>query len=317
MQKKSLIPLLLIGFFCTAIPVAAQMTRAEYIEKYKDIAISQMYKYNIPASIILAQGCLESGNGNSSLALEANNHFGIKCHQWEGDSILHDDDALQECFRKYANARDSYRDHSEFLKTRPRYQSLFSLGREDYENWAIGLKAAGYATNPKYAQMLIDIIESNKLYQYDTAPLPQGLDQQAVLDSIENTTTFKQEHENYEGLYILTIGRTINKVNNRRYILSEPGDTYASLAEEYQLFTKEITSFNDVSLHAHLPVGERVYLERKAKVSAKGNLTHTVGRGETLHSLSQRYAIQENALRLRNNLTKKQTIQEGDVLRLR
>ncbi len=147
---------------------AQRITRKDYIEKYKEIAIIQMKAYGIPASIILAQACLESGDGNSTLAIQANNHFGIKCHEWNGATIYHDDDQKNECFRKYSNPEDSFRDHSEFLKTRPRYHSLFNLGTKDYKSWAYGLKASGYATNPQYAQRLIDIIEAFQLYLYDT-----------------------------------------------------------------------------------------------------------------------------------------------------
>lgn len=145
------------------------LTRQQYINKYKDIAIRQMHKHKIPASIILAQACLESGDGNSTLARKANNHFGIKCHNgWKGKAFKHDDDAKGECFRKYNDPVDSYTDHSYFLISGDRYNSLFDLPENDYKAWAHGLKAAGYATNPKYAKLLIDIIEEYKLYQYDT-----------------------------------------------------------------------------------------------------------------------------------------------------
>lgn len=145
------------------------LTRQQYINKYKDVAIRQMHKHKIPASIILAQACLESGDGNSTLARKANNHFGIKCHNgWKGKAFKHDDDAKGECFRKYNDPVDSYTDHSYFLISGDRYNSLFDLPENDYKAWAHGLKAAGYATNPKYAKLLIDIIEEYKLYQYDT-----------------------------------------------------------------------------------------------------------------------------------------------------
>ena len=158
---------LIISFlFCNTV-AAKEISRKEYIKTYQHIAIRQMNQYGIPASIILAQACLESGNGNSRLAVQANNHFGIKCHNWTGKKIYHDDDQKGECFRKYTNAEDSFKDHSEFLSNGKRYQSLFDLKKTDYKSWAHGLKAAGYATNPKYAQMLIDIIEDNQLYQYD------------------------------------------------------------------------------------------------------------------------------------------------------
>ena len=139
------------------------VTYQTYIDQYKDIAIEEMLRYNIPASITLAQGLFESAAGQSRLALYSNNHFGIKCHDWTGRSVRHDDDELQECFRAYDNVRQSYEDHSKFLVNKPRYRSLFSLPRTDYRGWARGLKAAGYATNPQYANKLIEIIELYKL----------------------------------------------------------------------------------------------------------------------------------------------------------
>ncbi len=146
---------------------ARDISRREYIEMYKHIAIRQMNQYGIPASIIMAQACLESGNGNSRLAVKANNHFGIKCHNWNGKRIYHNDDKRGECFRKYTEVEDSFKDHSEFLRNGRRYQSLFDLKKTDYKAWAHGLKAAGYATNPKYANLLIEIIEKNELYKLD------------------------------------------------------------------------------------------------------------------------------------------------------
>ncbi len=161
---------LIVLIFCAAVTSNAQnLTRLQYINKYKDVAIRQMHKHKIPASIILAQACLESDNGNSTLARKANNHFGIKCHEgWKGKKYRHDDDARRECFRRYDNVMDSFTDHSYFLTSGSRYNSLFDLKITDYKAWAHGLKAAGYATNPKYAKLLIDIIEDYKLYRYDT-----------------------------------------------------------------------------------------------------------------------------------------------------
>ncbi len=148
--------------------IGQNLTREQYINKYKDIAVGQMRKYKIPASITMAQACLESDNGNSALARKANNHFGIKCHNgWKGKGYKHDDDARGECFRRYKNAEDSYIDHSYFLISGSRYNSLFDLKITDYKAWAHGLKAAGYATNPRYAQLLIDIIEEYRLYELD------------------------------------------------------------------------------------------------------------------------------------------------------
>src|SRR5215218_7448887 len=142
-------------------------TREQYINKYKDDAVRDMKKTGVPASITLAQACLESQDGNSPLALEANNHFGIKCANWTGDTYIQDDDTRNECFRKYNDVLHSYDDHSDFLRTRPRYAELFLLDITDYTGWAKGLKKAGYATNPQYAERLIKIIEDNKLNELD------------------------------------------------------------------------------------------------------------------------------------------------------
>jgi len=159
--------LIIILFFFTFQLSAQNMTRSQYIDTYKDEAIYQMRKYKIPASITLAQGILESGNGNSELAYKSNNHFGIKCHSdWQGERVFHDDDENDECFRKYNKVRDSYDDHSEFL-LRPRYADLFEYSITDYKAWAKGLKKAGYATNPSYAKHLIKIIEENELHRFD------------------------------------------------------------------------------------------------------------------------------------------------------
>ena len=162
---------------------AQNLTRLQYINKYKDVAIKQMHKYKIPASITLAQACLESDNGNSTLARKANNHFGIKCHNgWKGKGFKHDDDAKGECFRRYNDPLDSFTDHSYFLISGSRYNSLFDLHVTDYKAWAHGLKAAGYATNPQYAQLLINIIEEYKLYRYDSDDAYKASKKEAKLE---------------------------------------------------------------------------------------------------------------------------------------
>ena len=163
MENRIVLFLLLFSFQLNA----QNITRNEYITKYKDEAIYQMTKYKIPASITLAQGILESGDGNSELAKKSNNHFGIKCHSnWEGDRVYHNDDKKNECFRKYNQVKDSFDDHSEFL-LKPRYAALFEYPLTDYKSWARGLKKAGYATNPNYAKLLIKIIKENDLDQFD------------------------------------------------------------------------------------------------------------------------------------------------------
>jgi len=158
---------------------------SQYIDVYKDIAMKEMISYGIPASITLAQGILESGSGRGRLAAEANNHFGIKCHDWTGDKIYHDDDERQECFRKYISAETSFRDHSEFLVNRKRYAKLFELKKSDYKNWAKELRKAGYATDRKYPEKLISLIERYQLHQYDKMVL--GNDYELIVEAEPET----------------------------------------------------------------------------------------------------------------------------------
>jgi len=163
-MKKCLLILFLFSCF---LAVSQSKTEA-YIEKYSQIAVDEMNMYNIPASITLAQGILESGNGESRLAVDGKNHFGIKCHSnWNGKTIIEDDDEKGECFRKYNRVSDSYRDHSLFLNERGRYAFLFEYNKTDYKKWAKGLKKAGYATNPKYPTLLINLIEKYDLSRFD------------------------------------------------------------------------------------------------------------------------------------------------------
>ncbi|HHV02945.1 MAG: glucosaminidase domain-containing protein [Bacteroidales bacterium] len=291
-----------------------QLTREQYIEQYKDIAIRQMYRYGIPASIILAQGCLESGNGNSRLAREANNHFGIKCHDWEGDRIFHDDDQSQECFRKYASAEDSYYDHSEFLRSRPRYAGLFLLDKTDYKAWAHGLKKAGYATNPRYAQLIIGLIEQYHLHQYDAYP-PEGLTGEQPLQPVKQPGIFSGDIPPGD-VFSISVERRILQTNGKRYVISAPGDTYRSLAAEYGLFKSELMRYNDVRHEQELAVGEKVYLERKAKKGPEGVSTWTTLNGETLHYVSQRFGIRLESLRRLNPGTVDHLL-PGTVLHLR
>jgi hypothetical protein len=166
-------PILFLLVF-SSVQAQSGLTLSDYIEKYKDIAMEEMRKNGIPASIKLGQGILESGFGNSPLAVNANNHFGIKCHGWTGRSFYKDDDKPDECFRAYDDPMQSFRDHSEFLTGRPRYSGLFELDIQDYKGWARGLRRAGYATNPRYPELLIRVIEQNKLYEFDRLVLSTG-----------------------------------------------------------------------------------------------------------------------------------------------
>ena len=275
---------------------AQKATSENYIRKYHQIAIDEMHSYGIPASITLAQGILESGNGNSTLSRRSKNHFGIKCHKgWTGKKVHHDDDAKNECFRKYRKVADSYRDHSEFLKNRDRYAFLFDYKMTDYKSWARGLKKAGYATHPEYADKLINLIERYDLAQYDKAS-KSGKRKVKKPKRRDRKEIFKSE-------------------NGLKYVLAETGDTYDLIAMEQRLWLWELLAFNDRESDEKLHKDERVYLEFK-KTKAKSEF-HVVKQGESLHSISQIYGVQLAKLRFKNRLETGQKVQPGEKLFLR
>ena len=246
----------------------------QYIETYKIMAIDQMQRYRIPASITLAQGLIESNAGQSTLAVLANNHFGIKTGgQWTGPYILRNDDAPNEQFRKYNSPADSYEDHSLFLSKRGRYSSLFYLNPTDYAGWAAGLKAAGYATNPRYAEILIGIIEQYGLSQYDRMRLVyQYADQQ-------------QDHGGIE--------RPIHLCNDIVYVVASSGDSFETIATDTGISESKLRKFNEVGKDYMLAEGDIVYLsEKKKHVTEALRMTlHTVQPGESMYSIAQRYGV--------------------------
>lgn len=293
------------------LPVMQNDARADYIVAHKEIAIKQMELSGIPASIILAQACIESGNGTSRLAIEANNHFGIKCHNWNGETISHDDDLKGECFRKYGNEEQSFRDHSDFLRFNARYKNLFNLDPKDYKGWAYGLKECGYATNPDYAMMIIGLIESYNLSQYDdmassVPPTPA-----------EAEISVKLIPGKGSPLYKISLKRTVYRQNKTAYILADECDTYAYLAKEYNLFKRELLSFNDLKKDEPLAAGTVVYLERKRKQSAKHLDKHVIEDGETMYFLSQKYGVRLKYLYKYNNLASGEEPRAGDIINLR
>ena len=298
----------------TGLMAQKRMSTPEYIEKYKDIAIKKQKEYKIPASITLAQGILESGSGNSKLARKANNHFGIKCHKgWKGKKYYMDDDAKHECFRKYKKAEDSYRDHSEFLTQRGRYSFLFDYKTTDYKKWAHGLKKAGYATNPKYPQLLIKIIEKYSLDKYDknykgkTRKTKEVKTEPFVAIS---TADFKQVKS-------WSSGRNIFKNNGKKLIIIEKGDTFYGLAEEFEIYNWQFKSNNDLKKGHVLKIGEVIYLEKKKRKADRKYKMHVVVAGETMHSISQLYGIRLKRLYKMNNLPKGIQAQVGTNLKLR
>lgn len=260
-----------------------------------------MKKYKIPASITMAQGLLESGAGYSELTRKANNHFGIKCgSDWTGPTSHHDDDAKQECFRSYDNARESYEDHSRFLTTKRRYASLFNLRTNDYKGWAHGLKAAGYATNPVYAEMLINIIERYELYKLDDESADK------FIARIE---------ENLHG----TALRTIYMNNKNYYVLARKGDTFRSLGKEFGISYLKLARYNERNKKDELVENEVIYLKKKQTKADKKykKQVHVVRQGESMYSIAQRYGIRLKSLYKRNKLSPDYVIRPGDKLKLR
>jgi LysM repeat protein len=293
------------------------MSTAEYVSKYKDEAIEDMYKTGVPASITLAQGILESDAGNSSLAREANNHFGIKCHkEWTGETYIMDDDAKDECFRKYRSVLDSYDDHGMFLRTRPRYASLFELDITDYKAWAYGLKQAGYATNPKYAELLIKLIEENALHQYDQGGVKMPVSSETVTQQNATPTPKKDQASNQNKKNVNASkskkGQTGNGVP---FIRAQKGDTWYSIAIDNEMRLWQVLKYNDAEKNDLLNEGEIVYL--KPKRGTPDDEFHTVEEGETLREIAQEHCIKLSRLIKLNELENDIRIQQGQKLRLR
>ncbi len=276
-----------------------------YINQYKDLAIEQMLKFKIPASITLAQGLLESGAGGSELATKGNNHFGIKCHGWTGRKTYHDDDESQECFRAYNNVYESYEDHSLLLSGQPRYRCLFSLKNDDYKGWAYGLKKCGYATSPTYAQKLIGIIELYKLHQYDKAK---------SYDRFMESRSYKDSRAAKGGML-----HPIHCYNKNYYIVVRQGDTFQSIGKELGLSYRKIAKYNERNKRDKLVVGETIYLKKKQTKADKAykNRPHTVKAGESMYSIAQYYGIRVKSLYKKNGLSADYVPKVGDRLRVR
>lgn len=269
-----------------------------------------MIDYGIPASITLAQGILESGAGKSELAMKSNNHFGIKCHtDWAGQTVYYDDDAANECFRKYNQPQESFHDHSLFLTSRDRYADLFQLDRTDYKGWAKGLKKAGYATNPQYAELLINLIEDYQLYIYDKMDL-------ADLHTLEKTdaiyTTGKTETTKKE---LSSEKAGVFYFNRIPTVIVREGDTPESIAKEHNIYLKRILSNNDIRVNTPLETGTHIYLQPKRK---KGSVKyHVVKAGENMWSISRDEGVAMDRLYLYNLMNKGQEPAPGETLYLR
>ena len=283
----------------------------EYVDQYKGIAIREMLTYGIPASITMAQAILESGAGQSDLARKGNNHFGIKCHGWEGRTIHHDDDLRGECFRAYDDPLESFEDHSKFLAGRAHYRSLFQLDRTDYKGWAHGLKKAGYATSPTYAKRLIEIIEMYQLYKFDYAT--------GYVDSGKAPRTRPSDMASRPSVSAVNGGmHDIRICNKNLYVVARQGDTFKSLSQELGISHKKLASYNERSHKEMLRAGDIIYLKKKqtkADKSFKGKV-HVAKRGESMYDIAQTYGIRLKSLYQKNHLPADYQLCEGDRLKV-
>ena len=323
----------LLFVFLLAFPhflLAQRITAEEYISIYKDIAIREMREHKIPASITLAQGLLESGCGNSELARVAKNHFGIKCHkEWMGNTFTMDDDEKNECFRSYENAEESFVDHSLFLVGRNRYAALFDLEITDYAGWAKGLKAAGYATNPKYAQLLIARINQYDLTRFDREALNIKEEETTVSEPIPEPQLSENQFEDFGLLFnpdvksafeivdMTDLGRFIYLNNGVKFIYAKEGETPKSIAKELGIPMRQIADYNYISSPKDFVFlsGDVVYivpLKNKCKHPSTFNVDETM----TMRDVALRFAVKLDKLQKYNkNLGK--VVKPGTVVKLK
>ncbi len=352
----SIFPILISLFTCNlwTIQLSAQYTEKDiyaYIDQYKEVAMQKMSEYGIPASITIAQGIFESACGKSRLAVDGNNHFGIKCHtDWTGDTILIDDDELQECFRKYTSVAESYNDHSLFLKNRKRYANLFTLDVMDYASWARTLKADGYATNPKYADQLISLIQRYNIAQLDTLCMQGGASEKNLTQETQkpstnlSTTTnhslattdtkpdpqaeYKPRKSTESNMKVFTATssdfptgnspfsyRKVYENNRTFFVIAKKNDTYERIAGDVQVTATNLRKFNDVLDESQPVENEVVYIEAKSKSNT--HRVHTVEKGETLRYIAQRYGVQLHYVFKYNMLNENSVIHPGDQILLK
>lgn len=324
-MKKAYI--LTVFVFSTFISFAQHGNTAynNYIQNYNQIAIQQQKEHGIPASITLAQGLLESGAGKSQLAVKANNHFGIKCHDWTGAKVYYDDDKKNECFRKYKRVLDSYEDHSAFLKNRPRYAFLFDLKQTDYKEWAHGLKKAGYATDPTYAYKLISIIEEYELHRFDLiaskGQTKQKTKKQKAPKERKSTVVANEaqtkNNTNPVGTVNAFDAHYVMKVNGLKYVRAYSGDTYGSIADEFNLKESDLLTYNEMPANYKPKEGEVIFLQKKKRKAEKGFNSHIVQAGESMYSIAQHYGIRLIDLYDMNNMAYTDKVALGRTLKLR
>jgi hypothetical protein len=289
----------------------SQITPEQYISTFSDLAVKEMKRAGVPASITLAQGMLESGNGNSYLATKGKNHFGIKCHKWTGDKIYRDDDAKDECFRKYKNVEQSFIDHSNFLKENSRYHFLFDLEITDYKAWAKGLKKAGYATNPNYATSLINLIEKHELYNFDLG----------ISKPKEDKPTKRPERTKApvkDDFIVNPYLNAYNYNNNVPYIVVVDTIEIADLARQLDMMRWQLVKYNDLDKNSILYPGDNIYIKPKRNKAEKQYNVHIVEQNETVRDISEKYAVKSKKLLKFNDLTDiDQELKVGSEIKLR
>ncbi|NIG53278.1 glucosaminidase domain-containing protein [Chitinophaga sp. Cy-1792] len=296
---------------------AQKITTQQYIETYKQLAIDEQRRTGVPAAITLAQGVVETQSGNGALCQQSNNHFGIKCkNTWTGKTIKYDDDAAQECFRVYETARESYKDHSDFLRSNPRYAFLFQFDGEDYKSWAFGLKQAGYATNKTYPQQLIKVIEDNNLQRFSLIALgklsPEASEASSIGEGMANNGTVvnpkprpvtggsSNKHNQSSKPVAGNYPKGIFEINGRKAVFAKAGTSLIQLADQRDMRLSKLVRFNDLPSDAPLKKDMIIFLQKKAKKG--GSEFHTVAKGESLLDVAQAEGIQLKWLRRRNKL---------------
>lgn len=318
-----------------------KLTTVQYIEQWKNIAIEQMHTHKVPASITLAQGILESGSGNSRLAKEAKNHFGIKCHKtWSGDTFIQDDDTKDECFRSYYSASESYTDHSLFLSRRGRYSNLFQLKLTNYKGWAKGLKSAGYATNPKYAYLLIDLIERYHLDQYDRVAYGETLtnkhdrsivkkpmtthkntlSQRSKLDTKTEPNMSKPNYSNNVNVVeVRQRGHEISTSRNKvKYVSVKQGDTFYRLAQEFDVTIAQLYKYNEFKNKDVLEIGDKIYVSPKKSKGPRGKSNYVCVRSMSLRDIAHEQGIKlNNIMKLNLSENPDEVLRKGSKVTLR
>lgn len=331
-RQLSILPVLLLIVAFTScrvnrpavVPSGAASGVQDYIEKYKDLAVREMIRTGVPASITLAQGIIESDYGRSTLARAANNHFGIKCHgDWTGPTVRHHDNRRNECFRKYSRPEDSFTDHSDFIRSGSRYSFLFNLPPDDYKGWARGLKKAGYATNPDYANMLIRKIEEHNLHYFDKqyAMNKPSMTKPAIAKP--------EEPEPVAGDMVADVpvindnfavpARMPRIMENNRiqYIIVKDGETAEMIEKEFQLLKWELQRYNELGDDFTPVAGQILYLQPKRDKAESGKETHLVMKGDTMHSISQKYGVKLKNLYEYNRMAEGEETAEGQTIWLR